>query len=33
MDLTPDLGSYVEVDERPAVRFVRIYPTPSTVCG
>lgn len=28
MDLTPDLGSYVEVDERPAVRFVRIYPHP-----
>jgi Activator of Hsp90 ATPase homolog 1-like protein len=28
MDLTPGLGSYVEVDERPAVRFVRIYPHP-----
>ena len=28
MDLTPDLGCYVQVGDRPAVRFERIYPHP-----
>jgi uncharacterized protein YndB with AHSA1/START domain len=28
MDLTTDLGTYVEINARPAVRFERIYPHP-----
>jgi uncharacterized protein YndB with AHSA1/START domain len=28
MNPTPDLGSYVEIGDRPAVRFERIYPHP-----